>query len=121
MAAKNFDMIVIGAGPGGQHSDQDLAISHQPGQATGAAGKSIGLDSHLLEHADKDIAERRVDLAIERKVLAMLEASPREDDGQIRIVMNVRVPHVTAVKDHGVIQQGAIRLFHALKVLQQIA
>ena len=68
--------------------NDDLITSHQPRQRSGAAGKLVGLDSHFLKHTDKDVAERRVDLVIEGKVLSMLEAATREDDWEVGVVVD---------------------------------
>ena len=45
-----------------------------------AAGVLVGLDAHLLQHADKDVAQRGIVVRTERQVLPMAKPTAREDD-----------------------------------------
>ena len=44
-------------------------------------------------------------IASEGQVLTMLEATAGQEDGQIRVVVGVGVPHVAAEQDHRAVQQ----------------
>lgn len=94
--------------------------SGQPGKRALAAPKAIGLYAHLLKHADENIAQRRVVVRIERDVLPVVESTTREYDGEVGVVVDVGIPHVTAIEHHGVVQQTTIGLLDFLEIPKQV-
>ena len=61
-----------------------------------------------MQEGDKKIAERGVVFRVAGEVTTMLEASAGEEDGQIMPVVRVGVAEVTAVKNHGAVEQGFV-------------
>ncbi len=85
----------------------------------GAAAKRIRLDAHAAQHGNKEIAERRVVIAFEGDVLAVFETTTGQNDGKIRVVVDVGLAHVAAVKHHGAIQQTFVAFRLAGQIAQQ--
>ena len=85
----------------------------QAGEASAAAGEGVRLNPHALHHAHEQIAERSVVVALEGEMLAMLESPAGEQNGQVGIVVNVRIAHVAAVEHHGAVKQPLAILFLA--------
>lgn len=94
--------------------------SGQPGQRPFAAPKAVGLDAHILKHADKDITQRRVVALVKRQVLPMAKPTTRKDDRKVGVMVDVGIPHVAAIEHHGVVQQTAVRLFDLLKIPKKL-
>jgi hypothetical protein len=61
-----------------------------------------------LQHGDEEVAERLVVIALEGEVLAVLEASAGEEDGEVGVVVDVGVAEVAAVEDHGAVEQALV-------------
>ena len=75
-------------------------------QSSGAAAERFYFQAEVLKHRDEEVAERLVVIAAEGQVLAMLEAATGQQDGQVRIVVSIRVPHVAAEQDHRAVKQA---------------
>ena len=93
-----------------------LLDSCQVQQRARTAGELLPLDTEIVQHAYKKIGKRGVDVAVIGQMLAMSKTASREDDRKIDIVVDVGVPHVAAIENHGVIQQAAIGLLNVLEI-----
>ena len=56
-----------------------------------ARSKCIRFRAHLLEHGDEEVAQRCVGIALEGKVLAVFEAAAGEEDGEVGVIVRVRI------------------------------
>jgi hypothetical protein len=74
-------------------------------------GCFVGLDAHLLKHTDEDITQRDVAVFVERQVLPMAKPTARRDDRKVGVMVDVGIPHVTAIEHHGVVQQTAAEVY----------
>jgi hypothetical protein len=60
-----------------------LALLSHLAERARAAAETIGLDAYLLEHANEEIRERLVILAVESHMTRMLETTPGQEDRQV--------------------------------------
>ena len=75
------------------------------GERAGAGAEAIRLDAHLMQHADEEVGQRLVVLAVEGHVARVLEAAAGQQDRQVVAGVRRGVAHVAAVEDHGLIEQ----------------
>jgi hypothetical protein len=75
-------------------------------ESSGARTKDIYLQSHVLQHGDKEIAQGLVLHVVEDEVLAVHEAASSEEDWQVGAIVDVRVAEVAAVEDHRLIEKA---------------
>ena len=73
-------------------------------QVSRVGSEGVSFDSKVLQHGHEQIAERLVVLAVEGEVLAVAEAAAGQQDGKIGGVVDVCVPEIAAVENHGVVQ-----------------
>ena len=75
-----------------------------------AAAEAIRLDAHLVQHADEEVGQRLVVLAVEGDVTGVAEAAAGEQDRQVVAGVRRGVPQVAAVEHHRLIEQRSSRL-----------
>jgi hypothetical protein len=68
--------------------------------------KGVGLDAHILQHGNEEVAERLVVIPLEGEVLAVLKAAAGEEDGKVGVVVDVGISKVAAVEDHGAVEEA---------------
>src|SRR6266508_6171362 len=78
----------------------------QPAHRAGTGGELVGFDPEALQHADEEVRQWVVTLAVEREMLAVLETAAGKQRGQVRGDVRVRVAEVRAVKNHRAVEQG---------------
>jgi hypothetical protein len=62
----------------------------------------------VLEHGNEEIAERFVVIAFEGVVLAVLEAAASEQNGEVGVVVLVRIAHVAAEENHRAVEEAGV-------------
>ena len=80
-------------------------------EASAAASEGVSLNPHALHHAYEEIAERSVVITLEYNMLTMFESAAGEQNGQVGIVVDVRITHAAAVQNHGAVEQPLAILF----------
>lgn len=73
-----------------------------------------------MEHGEVEVGEGGVVVSLEGDVLAMLEASSGEDDGEVGVVVDVGVAHTAAVEDHRLIEEALAVFFGGCQVGQMV-
>ena len=72
-----------------------------------------------MQHADKDIAQRCVVMRVKSQMLSVAKPTPREDDGEVEVVVDVGISHVAAIEHHRVVQQAAVSFLNLLEIPKQ--
>ena len=108
--------------PGKQADDlrSDL-FSSEFVQVSCVGSEVVRFDSKVLQHGHEQIAEWLVALAAEREVLAVAESAAGQQDGKIGGVVNVRVPEIAAVENHGVVQKSLAILGLSREVIDELS
>ena len=89
-----------------------------PLQRAGTRRERVGLNAHLVEHIDEQVAQRRIIPSVVGNVLAVSVSATGKNDWKIRRVMSVRVAQIAAEQNGCVIQQP-ISLRRSLSKLRQ--
>ena len=90
-------------------------------QVSCVGSEGVRFDSKVLQHVHEQIAEWLVALAAKREVLAVAEAAAGQQDGKIGGVVNVRVPEIAAVENHGVVQKSLTILGLSREVIDELS
>src|SRR5215475_13763051 len=87
--------------------DWSCLISHhlQSLHRAGAGSESVRFNAEPLQHADEEVRQRIVALAVESEVLALFEAAAGEESGKVRGDVRVRIAEVRAVQRHRAVEQ----------------
>src|SRR3954451_9052230 len=90
-------------------------------ERTAAGVELVDFDPQPLEHTDVEVAQRRRVLRIERQVLAVLEATPRDEDGQVPVGVAAGVSQVAPQIDRRPVEQSFAPFLRLLQLGHQLA
>ena len=86
-----------------------------------AAAELIGFNTEVLEHRDKQITQGLIMIPAKGNVLTVSQAASTNQDGQVRVVMRVRVTHVASKQDHRAVEQTVFTFASYRELLKQLA
>src|SRR6186713_2397742 len=104
------------------HGDQPLNIERlEIGDATGAVHEAVQMHADFVEQRQMEIRQRcRVLVSDVATALEPRASSTRDHDRQIRVIVNVGIPHAAAEQIERVIEQRAIAIGRRLELLDEI-
>src|SRR6185437_11602779 len=85
-----------------------------------AGAESAHLQFQSLQHADEEIAQRKVILFVEGKVLAMTETAAGQEDGEVGGEMTAGAAEIAAKQDLGAVEKRAIAVGSGFEGAEEI-
>ena len=79
------------------------------GQGAGRRCKLARFNPHALQHADVEIAKRRIVVPVKSEMLTMLQSTSRNEDRHVGGGVFARVTEIASVEKQGVVEQASVR------------
>ena len=89
--------------------------------SAGAVAEALDMDSNPFEQAQMEIRQWSRFLVFNvKRALALVRAASYHDDGQIGVVVHIRITHAATQEVHRMIEQRAVAVRRGLKLSYEI-